>query len=229
MAPSVELRAEARLIEGHAAFLLGRASEAAAQFDAARAESRRGWPAAFRLSAARALIELGQPRAALEHYRLLLLDDGALESRVRTRAWIEAATAAMHGGSDFDVEARAYLARAETSGDPLLADWTRATRVLLVVREGRTELAREWARGVNDRDALSVLVGRREDTRRDVSLAPFLPRGEGLALLAGLADALGEREAREAWQAYLDEVDTTVPVAVREAAQRRVAALPRGR
>ena len=229
LAPTPALRGEARLVEGHAAFLLARPLDARAQFDAARPEANHGWPATFRLSAARTMLELGQPRWALEHYRVLFLEEGVLESRVQTRAWLEAATAAMHAGDEFEIEARSYLARAETSGDPLLADWTRATRVLLVVREGQNELARELVRGLSDRDALVWLIERHEDARRDGVLTPFLPRGEGLALLAGLADARGEREAREAWQAYLDEAGTDVSARVREAAQKRVVELARGR
>lgn len=225
--PAGPARARAQGIVGYAALLGGDAPGARAAFEAAEAGSGGRLPTLIRLGAARAAGARGDWLEATRHYRRALLEaDEALGSRRRARACLEAAFALLQIDPERDAEALAYVNEAERAGEPFLVDYARSTRVLIALRAGHVELAREIARGFERDFSLEWYFERAgAPGPSELSLLPLLPNFEREALLAAVDDARGAPEARFRWEKYLEDAAEEAPAHLVAGARARLAVL----
>jgi len=196
-------RAAPQVVMARAALREGRVNDALAAFDEALKRDPRSieQPAAMH-DLARARLESGQLRAALEAYRVLVPRASLLSSRtLRARVLLEAAHASMAQGATTGGdrkrgldEALAYLREASRDGHHALRQDVALSLTLTLERAGRSAQADAI---LNEQRGTSHWARRHQ--------APYLANPDDLHWLRALAQqADNPGAAAEHYQAYLD-------------------------
>jgi hypothetical protein len=188
---------QVRVLNGRAKLRLGQGPAALEQFAKAEAEDAQAFldPKALH-DYARAASLGGRPAEAVRLYRVLVSRSALLDdAREKSVLQIEAAAhvlAYVPGGSD---EALGYLAQARR--DALgLSPWVNALRLLVAVRNGRSERAPGTSAPPSVASLVQPLAGSRDES-------PLLPQGELEAVRALLLEPVDEAQSRRESSLFL--------------------------